>query len=183
MSSLKDLKAFAIGELDESALSTDSSNIDDILADKEFMTECTTLAMPLILQSEVMGESARALEEAAEGAYIQLENYLIGQGMINEASAPSTIKNSKINIMHLNKQAQLNRLKKIMVLKLARRANSNKYKKYKIGQKIKKENMADMIKTYGNKAEKLAKTIWKNSQKHGKVNAVVSKQKTAAKKK
>ena len=173
---LKNLRAFARGAISESALQEmNDANEPFDLEDEEFMAECVAAATPLYIQYEILGESADAMDEAAVETFSRLQNYMVGQGLISEAAV--SITNPKINIVHLNKQAQINRLTKIITLKLARKAGSKNYKKYKLGLQIKKVNMEAMTKSYGQKASRLAKQAWSKLQKQPKVNAVISDKK------
>ena len=169
---LKNLRAFAYGEIDESAFNEIQSADEPFdLEDEEYITECMGVAIRLYIQSELFNESAEELNAAVNETYDRLQNYLIGQGMINEASV-TVHKNS--NLVFLSPKAQIERLKKIHVLKLARAAKTNDYKKFKIGANLKKISMQKMLKQFGNKAEKLAKQTWNKVSHNAKVNATVS---------
>ena len=65
----------------------------------------------------------------------------------------------------------------IITLKMGRKANHKAYKKYKLGQKIKKANMAELRRVFGEKAERLAKKLFQRTSQSGKVAAVVDKAK------
>ena len=144
----------------------------DFENDELFMQECTAACMPTMLQMMAMGEAATALDdddvidnmsagakldEAVTSSAKMLQNYLEGQGLVEAAAV--NVNNPKINVVRLNKQAQISRLKSIIEIKMARKANHKSYKKYKIGRKIVKENRAIMDRTYGQKAERLAKKL------------------------
>jgi hypothetical protein len=92
---------------------------------------------------------------------------------MSEAATPS-LSNKKINIVRLNKQAQINRLTSIITLKMARKAGSKNYTKYKMGQKIKKTNMEEMRKKYGDRAARLSKKLFAKLQKSHKAAAVTA---------
>lgn len=173
------LRGVASGRLDESALQSAAQtntddNIDEYEADTKFMQECTADCLGLMIQGMILGESADELDENVKNAILTLQDYFVGQGLIDEAATVS-ISNPKINVVHLNKQAQIKRLSTIITLKMGRKANHKAYKKYKLGQKIKKTNMEELRKLYGAKAERLAKKLWQRTQKSGKVAAVVDK--------
>ena len=153
-----------------------NEDIADYEEDADFMQECAEDTLGLIVQGMMMGEYADRMDEATQSAIQQVKTYLVGQGVIDEA-ATVRITNPKINVVHLSKMAQIKRLTTIITLKMARKAGHKAYKKYKLGQKIKKENMAIMRKIYGNKAERLAKKLWAKNQKSAKVNAVVASEK------
>lgn len=172
---LKNLRAFAYGEIDESVFNEiqDADEPFD-LEDEEFITECMGIATQLYIQSELFSESAEELNAAVNETYDRLQNYLIGQGMINEASV-TVHKNS--NFVLLSPKAQLERLKKIHVLNLARAQKSNDYTKFKIGANLKKTSMMKMVKQFGNRAEKLAKKSWKKISSDAKTNASIAKAK------
>lgn len=177
---LSSLRAFARGDINESALQEmQDANEPFELEDEEFMAECVAAAVPLYIQYELMSEQAESIVEATTQTYARLQNYLVGQGIISEAAV--SIANPRINIVHLNKQAQINRLYKVITLKLARRANSKSYKKYKIALKIKKANMEAMIKQFGSKASRLAKQAWAKLSRQPKTNAVISEKKKSKK--
>ena len=110
------------------------------------------------------------------------QQYLIGQGLMDEASAIH-ISNPKLNVVHLNKQAQINRMRSIIILKMGRKSNDKAYKKYKLGQKIKKANMEELRKKFGAKADRLAKKLWARTQKSAKIATVVDKAKGSVNKK
>lgn len=183
---LADFRNFAKGKIDESALQSSlvtDADISEYEGDEKFMQECTALCMPTMLQmmmDESMGDMLDAMDEATLQAFMTVQDYLIGQGMITEAAAVH-ISNPKLNVVHLNKQAQMRRLSTIITLKMARKANHKSYKKYKLGQKIKKTNMAEMKKLYGAKADRLAKKLWAKTRKSSKVAAVVDDKKPAKK--
>ena len=179
MSNLSDLRKYAAGEMDEAALQAglvEDVDISEYENDAAFMESVEMMCMPTMLQMMILGESCENLDEDVAEAFQKVQNYLIGQGAISEAAAVH-INNPKINVVHLNKQAQINRLSTIITLKMARNANHKSYRKYKIGQKIRKDNMAEMKKLYGPKADRLAKKLWARTAKNNKVAAVTEKAK------
>lgn len=180
---LKNLRAFATGQINESTLSELNGNDEgyDFENDEEFIQECMNVCMPTMISMMLMDESAEELDENVRNACIVLNDYLVGQGIISEAATVS-LSNPKINVVRLNKQAQLNRLSTIITLKMARKDNIKAYQKYKLGQKIKKTNMEEMKKRYGAKADRLAKKLWKKTSANGKIAAVVDSKKAPAKK-
>ena len=157
------------------------ADIEEYLNDETFMQECMGACMPTMLQMMLMDESADRLDENVRDAFITVHSYLAGQGIISEASAVH-INNPRINVVHLSKQAQINRLTSIITLKMGRKANHKAYKKYKLGQQIKKKNMEELRKLYGAKAERLAKKLWLKSAKSAKVTATVEATKAKSKK-
>lgn len=176
MSVLSNIRNEMDGALDENVLQNETvsdADLDEYLSDEAFMQECMGACMPTMLQMMLMDESADTLDESVKEAFITVQDYLIGQGIITEASAVH-INNPRINVVHLSKQAQINRLTSIITLKMGRKANHKAYKKYKLGQQIKKKNMEEMRKLYGAKAERLAKKIWAKSAKSAKVNSTVA---------
>jgi hypothetical protein len=183
MSILQNLRGYMNGSVNESALQNVAKYGDDDITeyeeDEQFMQECTAACMPTILQMMLMDESAESLDEAVATAFINAQDYLIGQGLMDEAAAVR-ITNPKINVVHLNKQAQIKRLTTIITLKMGRKADHKAYKKYKLGQKIKKVNLEELRRIYGQKAARLAKKLWTKNQKSAKLNAVVEKSKPAA---
>lgn len=177
---LKNLRAFASGQINESTLSELNGNDEgyDFENDEEFIQECMNVCMPTMISMMLM-ENADELDESVRNACITLNDYLVGQGIISEAATVS-LSNPKINVVRLNKQAQISRLTTIITLKMARKDNVKAYQKYKLGQKIKKTNMEEMRKRYGAKAERLAKKLWKKTKSNGKIAAVVDNAKTEA---
>lgn len=180
---LKNLRDLANGRINEDTynaiVNDDPEDLSEYEDDEEFIQECMAYVYPAMMQAEILGESS---DEAIIEAYLACQDYLIGQGMISEAAAVP-ITNPKINVVRLNKAAQINRLTTIITLKMARKDNAKSYQKYKLGQKIKKTNMEEMRKRYGAKAERLAKKLWEKSRKSGKVAAVVDNAKDKTKKK
>ena len=165
----------------------DESVMDEDLAeyemDEDFMQECTQALMPSLIQ-EMMLESVidpDSLDENVKNAYFTLQNYFVQQGLISEAATIS-ISNPKINVVRLNKAAQIKRLKTIITLKMGRKANHKAYKKYKLGQKIKMVNREELDRVFGAKAERLAKKLWLKTKKNAKVATVVETNKPDRKK-
>lgn len=173
---LSKMREYAKGILDESALKAPEDDSFD-LEDQEFMQECAALAMPLILESEILSEATEKFGEIVNEAYQDLFTYMQGQGLINEAM---NISNPRINYVRLNRDSQINRLTKIVTLKLARKTNDKSYKKFKIAHALKKKSMGEMMKKYGSKAERLAKKLWADSKKHSKITAVIDAKKDKA---
>lgn len=180
---LKGIRDFASGAIDEATLNANTDvDLDDIEKDEEFMQECMALVVPAVVQTELLGEDAsEALDEATVECMQRLSDFYVGQGMISEAAAVS-ISNPKVNFVRLNKEAQIKRLSKILTLKMARRDNQKSYKKYKIGQHLKKTNMAEMVKRYGAKSDQLAKKLWAKTHKGNKLKSTVSSKKETIKK-
>lgn len=179
MNIIENLRGFMNGSISESALQSGIITDDDIAEyenDQEFMQEATAACMPTMLQMMLMDETAESLDEAVVSTFLASQDYLIGQGLIDEAAAVH-ISNPKLNVVHLNKQAQINRLATILTLKMGRKNNHKAYKKYKLGQKIKKMNMAELRKLYGAKAERLAKKLWQKTQRSAKLATVVDSKK------
>ena len=86
-------------------------------------------------------------------------------------------------IINSNKQAsRKKRLTSIIALKMARKENSNDYRKYKISTKMKKTYFAKILGKYQSKAERLAQKLMMKSRK-GKVAAVVDQKKAESAKK
>lgn len=177
---LGNLRAFANGNLSESTLrenvADENGTSYDYENDEEFLRECTEAALPLMTQMMIFDEAVSGidfdeLDEDTRNAFYKVSDYMVGQGLISEAATPS-LSNKKINIVRLNKQAQIHRLTSIITLKMARKANSKNYTKYKMGQKIKKTNMEEMRKKYGAKAERLSKKLYAKLQKSHKATAV-----------
>lgn len=182
MTLIESLRNYAAGKIDESTLQDAMTPVDDDIseyeADEKFMQECYGDCAAAILQSMILenalmdDEELEGMDESVKQAFVTLQEYFVGQGMMDEAASVK-ISNPKINVVHLNKQAQINRLSTIITLKMGRKANHKAYKKYKMGQKIKKTNLEQLKKLYGAKAERLAKKLWAKTRKSGKVAAVV----------
>ena len=175
---IESLRAFAQGTINESALKSQIEPDEgyDFENNEEFIQECMNACLPTMLQMDIMGESADQLDESVVQAYVTLQNYLLGQGVISEAATVS-LNNPKITVVRMGKEAQLNRLASIITLKMARKDKSKNYTKYKLGSKIKKENMAAMKSRYYEKAKRLAKKLIKRNKAKGKVAAVVNSEK------
>ena len=167
---LKALKAFS-GKIDEAA----EVDVSEFENDPKFMSECMADCLPIILQAQIMDESFANLDEATKDAFLKVQDYFVGQGLIDEATVPHI--NPKLNVVHMNKQAQINRLTSIITLKIARKQGSKNYTKYKMGMRIKKENMAEMKAHYGAKASILARKLYAKLQRNAKTASVVSEKK------
>lgn len=175
---LKNLRAFAQGSITESTLH-ENTGVDtdyDFENDEAFIQECTAACLPTMMQMMIMDETFDTLDEDVKDAFVKVNDWMIGQGLISEAAGVS-LSNPKINIVRLNKQAQINRLKAIITLKMGRKSGSKHYTKYKLGQKLKKENMAELDKRFGAKAERLAKKVWEQMRKNPKAVAVAAEKK------
>jgi len=187
---LKNLRAFARGQINESELEFDPDIDDDddeldLENDDEFVSEVLEECIGVMLSMAVLGETAGNIDEATQEAFEKVTQYLAAQGVISESAAATiTTKNPKVSFVRLSLKDQLARLKSMIVLKLARKADSKFFKKYKIGQKIKKENMAKMQEKYGGLADRLSKRLFRALRKRGKVAAIVddSKEKHGLKK-
>ena len=190
--SIEELRKIADGQLNESTLLSadasqqneafelDGEELDEAAVEK-LLAECARSLAPMFLQHEILGESAiAALEEAVVDGYAQLENYLSAQGL-QEAAAPSI--NPRLNVVHLNRQALMNRYRAKMILALARRANSTEFKKYKMACAMKKENFKKMASKYGTQADRLTKQYFAKMKRSGKVSAVVDSKKPEVAKK
>lgn len=180
MSMISNLREFAAGKINESTLTSRMTPDTgyDFEGDTAFMQECMGDCLPIILQSELMDESAvEAMDEDVKEAFLTVQNYLIENGIMDEAAA-IPVGNPKITMVRMSKEAQKKRMTSIIALKMARKSNMKQYKKYKIGQKIKKENFAQIMNRFGDKAERLATKLIQQSRR-GKVGAVVEKKKAA----
>lgn len=174
MSYLESLRAY-LETSDKSVLEPEV----DLEEDKEFVQECVSACLPTFIQMELM-ENADQLDEDVKTAFLKVQDYMVGQGYINEATV--NLNNPKVTVVKLSKQSQIARLKTIIALKMARKVNDPKYKKYKIGAKIKKENLANILQKYGSKAEKMAKKLYDQNKKNHKMNSVVKEVKGKSKK-
>lgn len=174
---LNDLRAFANREDD--VFTNESTEIDgfDFENDEQFMQECYAACLPSIIQNELLGESAELMDEATREAFVRVADYLEGQGYLPMSESTSVTLNQKTNVIHMGKAATIARLKSIITLKMARKAGDRKFTKYKMGCKIKKDNMTEMKKKYGDKAERIAKKLYAQTQKNHKVSSAVSQKK------
>ena len=175
---LNDLRAFADGKTNIVGLS-ESVNEEgfDFENDEEFMQECYSACLPSIIQYELMSESFDQLDESVREAFITVSDYLRGQGYLPMSEATTVTLNQKTNVVHMGKNAMISRLKSIVTLKMARKAGDRKYTKYKLGCKIKKDNMTEMKKKYGDKAERIAKKMSMPMQKNRKVSGTIDEKK------
>lgn len=176
--SFKSMREFARGMIDENVYQSQTEAENAFELTDEEMNEAVRIAMPMYVQSKMLEDES--IDECVSETYARLMNYLEGQGIITEASI--SISNPKINVVHLNKDAQIKRLSKIFTLKMARKANSKYYKKYKLGIQIKKTNMDAMVRQFGQKADRMAKQAWQQLSRQPKVNAVISDKKKSRKK-
>lgn len=176
MSKLSSLRDFAQGKINESMLNDDMQDKGfDFENDEAFIQECMTDCIGLIMQTELMDESVfDTLDEDTQEAFMKVMNYMANNGMIDEAAVSLT--NPKISVVRMSKQAQMKRLTSIIALKMARKTNMKQYKKYKLGQKIKKENFNVIMQRFGDKASRLAKKLVMQAKK-GKVGAVIDAKK------
>lgn len=171
---LKNLRAFANGQINESALQVEDTEGYDFENDEEFIQECMTACLPQMIQMELMDESANELDEDVKEAFLKVRDYFVGQGLMSEAAM--SINNPKVTFVRMSRQAQIKRLTSIISLKMARKDKIKAFSKYKLGQKIKKENMAIILQRYSSRAERIARKLV-NSMKHGKPAAVVESKK------
>ena len=179
MSFLDDM-LFMSNIMDESVEEGQEDDLD-LENDKEFMQECMQDCLPTFIQMELM-ENADTLDEDVKDAFMKVQDYMVGQGLLAE-SATMNLNNPKVTVVKLSKESQIKRLKTIIALKMARKNNDQKYKKYKVGAKIKKTNLQEIIARYGAKAERLARRLYEQNKKNRKMNAVVSEKKKKSGKK
>lgn len=193
---LNSLREFARGNITQEELNeaymTDRRDYEalDTVAyedDPEFVKECNEACLPTFLMMELMENAydidLDVMDEEVSDAFMKVHDYMVGQGLISEATM--NINNPKVTFVKLSKKAQIQRLTTIIALKMARKNNDPKYRKYKIGSKIRKECRQSILDKYGSKASKLSVKLWRQNQKNRKSNAVVkekSETKKAAKK-
>lgn len=182
---LNAMRDFAAGKINESVLrgqvaETNTDSGYDFENDEMFMQECADACVPLIIEDMLMDESSlENLEEDVREAFLRVKGYLVENGVMSEATV--SLSNPKVTVVKMSKAARKNRLTSIIALKMARKDNSNAYKKYKLGQRIKKENFSTIMSKYGAKAERLANKLIMKTKK-GKVGAVVEAKKAEKKK-
>ena len=184
VSVLKNMRDFVSGRIDEAALQAALNESDssiesdyDFENDPEFMQECASACMASIIQDMMIDESA--LEDLDE-AFLRVKDYLVENGVMTEATV--SLSNPKLNVVRLNKQARKKRLTSIIALKMARKENSNDYRKYKVSAKLKKTYFGKILGKYQSKAERLANKLIQQT-KRGKVGAVVETKKAERAKK
>ena len=178
---IRDFARGKIGASDLRATLNESALDDDeFLTDEEFIQECTALIQGMIIQGEMLDEAADVMDEMVNEAAAELGGYMVGQGIINEASI--NINNPRVNYVRLNRQAQINRLEKIITLKMGRKAKHPAFKKYKLAMALKKKNMAEMHKLYGVRANRLAKQMYAKIAKNKKIGATITDKKIEVKK-
>lgn len=189
---LQSLREFARGDITQEELNeaymTDRKDYEalDTVAyedDPEFVQECNEACLPTFLMMDLMENAydidLDVMDEEVSDAFMKVHDYMVGQGLISEATM--NINNPKVTFVKMSKKAQIERLKTIISLKMARKNNDPKYRKYKLGAKIKKTNLLDIKARYGQKAEKLAVKLWRQNQKNRKSNSVVTEKKSAKK--
>lgn len=176
---MNDNKLSFLRELSESTGNADDLKLkfdDDTTefeADEQFMQECMAACLPTMVQMMIMDEDAEAMDEATREAFVKVNDYFVGQGIIDEAASVN-LSNPKVTFIKMGRDAQIHRLSTIITLKLARRDSNKAYKKYKVATKLKKENMAILKQRYGAKADKLAKKLYQKLLKSKKAAAVVT---------
>ena len=188
VSVLKNMRDFVSGRIDEAALQAALNESDssiesdyDFEDDPEFMQECASACMASIIQDMLIDESAlEDLDEDTKEAFLRVKDYLVENGVMTEATV--SLSNPKLNVVRLNKQARKKRLTSIIALKMARKENSNDYRKYKVSAKLKKTYFGKILGKYQSKAERLANKLIQQT-KRGKVGAVVEAKKTERAKK
>jgi hypothetical protein len=189
---MESLREFARGNISQAELNeaymTDRRDYEalDTVAyedDPEFVKECNEACLPTFLMMDLMENAydidLDVMDEEVSDAFMKVHDYMVGQGLISEASI--NINNPKVTFVKMSKKAQIERLKTIISLKMARKNKDPKYKKYKLGAKIKKANLLEIKSKYGSRAEKLAIKLWNQNKKNRKANAVVASKASAKK--
>lgn len=188
VSVLKNMRDFVSGRIDEAALQAALNESDssiesdyDFENDPEFMQECASACMASIIQDMLIDESAlEDLDEDTKEAFLRVKDYLVENGVMTEATV--SLNNPKISVIKLSKQARKKRLTSIIALKMARKENSNDYRKYKVSAKLKKTYFGKILGKYQSKAERLANKLIQQA-KRGKVASVVEAKKAERAKK
>jgi hypothetical protein len=131
----------------------------------EIITETTKQMMPYIIADEIMQEAYNRcnVDSSYDDAMFELQDHLKEVNLLSESFS---MNNPKKNYVKLNKKALIERLRSIIILKMARKKKMKEYKKYKIGQKLRKTNFAKMELVLGNKAGMLAKKIMMSKKKN-----------------
>ena len=189
---LNSLREFARGNITQEELNeaymTDRRDYEalDTVAyedDPEFVKECNEACLPTFLMMELMENAydidLDVMDEEVSDAFMKVHDYMVGQGLISEATM--NINNPKVTFVKLSKKAQIQRLKTIITLKMARKNNDPKYKKYKIASLMKRRMRDDMNSKYGSRSEKLAIKLWNQNKKNRKSNSIVADKKAKQK--
>lgn len=189
---LNSLREFARGNITQEELNeaymTDRRDYEalDTVAyedDPEFVKECNEACLPTFLMMELMENAydidLDVMDEEVSDAFMKVHDYMVGQGLISEATM--NINNPKVTFVKLSKKAQIQRLTTIIALKMARKNKDPKYKKYKLGSSIKRNNRDEIMKKYGQRAQKLSIKLWNQNRKNRKSNAIVADKKAKQK--
>lgn len=176
ISAMKDFIENRIDEktLNESAFnkSTDPDVFSE--ADEQLMNETLAEAMPFLIADDIIMEAYDKGEVIFQESMTELQSYLKSNGLLSESFSMS---NPKKNYVRLNRMAILERLRSILIIKLARKNNDKNYKKYKIGTKIKRNSFREMEKRWGAKATPMAKKIYQNKARKNKIVTVIDNSK------
>ena len=166
------MRDFIEGKNDGTILTESISNQPDVFteADEQRMNETLAEVMPFLIADDIILEAYEKGETVFQEAMTELQSYLKSNGLLSESFAMS---NPKKNYVRLNKMAIIERLRSILIIKLARKNNDKNYKKYKIGTKIKRNAFKAMDTRWGAKAGPMAKKIFQNKSKKNRIITVV----------
>ena len=186
---MESLREFARGNISQAELNeaymTDRKDYEalDTVAyedDPEFVKECNEACLPTFLMMDLMENAydidLDVMDEEVSDAFMKVHDYMVGQGLISEATM--NINNPKVTFVKLSKKAQIQRLTTIITLKMARKNKDPKYKKYKVASLLKRRMREDMTNKYGARASKLATKLWQQNKKNRKLNSVVADKKS-----
>lgn len=186
---MESLREFARGNISQAELNeaymTDRRDYEalDTVAyedDPEFVKECNEACLPTFLMMDLMENAydidLDVMDEEVSDAFMKVHDYMVGQGLISEATM--NINNPKVTFVKLSKKAQIQRLTTIIALKMARKNKDPKYKKYKLGSAIKRSNRDEIMKKYGQRAQKLSMKLWNQNKKNRKANAIIADKKS-----
>lgn len=157
-----------IQETDDDVILTDE--------DEELIQETLSEVMPYLIADEIMSEAYEKGELVFHESMTELEGFLKTNGLLDESFS---MKNPKKNFVRLNKKAILERLRSILIIKLARKNKDKNYKKYKIGTKIKRNSFKAMEDRWGAKATPMAKKAFAAKSKKSRISTVVDAAKAA----
>lgn len=173
------LRNFISGETDNLNEAFDNPETMELSAeDEQLIDETLREVMPILIADDIMLEAMESSEAIYNETMGTLESYLRSQDLLSESFSMS---NPKKNYVRLNKFAIIERLRSILILKLARKNKDKNFKKYKIGTKIKRSSFKNMETRYGAKAGMMAKKIY--AKKNGRNRIVTVIQDSKAKKK
>lgn len=187
MSIIKSLRGFADGSIDESALAgaVNQESGEDWTLNEKFMQECMSACLPVMtamaIDEDISGDPFDLSDDDDETgeylveAYVTLQNYLLGQGLLDEAAIavprngnPAKLKKS---IMMLDKKARFNWFVSMISMRLAKAKNDSLFKKYSMVCKARRNYKENLLKKYKSQALPVAKRLYKDFLKKAKTQS------------